>query len=107
MCLHIVSPRSLRKKSAHQVLRYLHFHGLGLEAKHRHDLTHPVRTVVEEEEVKVEQEDGTEVTIPVNMANPNPNDFEFDNLYLDMNDDLMLGLGGVDLDDRDPVSDRK
>lgn len=41
--------------------------------------------VIEEEEVKVPAEDGTEVTIPVNMAGPNPNEVEFDNLYLDMN----------------------
>ena len=50
----------------------------------------PVLPVVEEDEVKVPGEDGTEVTIPVNMAGPNPNEVEFDNLYLDMN-----GIVGV------------
>ncbi|KAI0688565.1 XRN 5'-3' exonuclease N-terminus-domain-containing protein [Cytidiella melzeri] len=41
--------------------------------------------VVEEEEVKVTNDDGTEISIPINIAHPNPNEVEFDNLYLDMN----------------------
>ncbi|KAI0309655.1 XRN 5'-3' exonuclease N-terminus-domain-containing protein [Amylostereum chailletii] len=44
-----------------------------------------VSPVVEEEEVKVEDEDGVETVIPINMSHPNPNQMEFDNLYLDMN----------------------
>lgn len=51
----------------------------------RTDTSYLVLPVIEEDEVKVPNEDGTEVSIPVNIANPNPNDVEFDNLYLDMN----------------------
>ena len=40
---------------------------------------------MEEEETKMQDEDGNDVTIPVNMGGSNPNEVEFDNLYLDMN----------------------
>jgi 5'-3' exonuclease len=44
-----------------------------------------VSTVAEDEETKVPDENGNDVVIPINMAGPNPNEVEFDNLYLDMN----------------------
>jgi 5'-3' exoribonuclease 2 len=44
-----------------------------------------VLPVVEEEGVTVTNEDGKEITIPVNMADNNPNGMEYDSLYLDMN----------------------
>jgi 5'-3' exonuclease len=44
-----------------------------------------VSTVAEEEDIKVPDENGNDVVVPINMAGPNPNEVEFDNLYLDMN----------------------
>ena len=41
--------------------------------------------MIEEEEPKVTGEDGIEVSVPVDISGKNPNDVEFDNLYLDMN----------------------
>ena len=51
----------------------------------------PVSTVVEEEE-KVQDENGNDVVLPINMAGPNPNEVELDNLYLDMNGIVRLYL---------------
>jgi 5'-3' exonuclease len=45
----------------------------------------PVSTVIEDEESKVQDENGNDAVIPTNMATPNPNEAVFDNLYLDMN----------------------
>lgn len=44
-----------------------------------------VAPVVEEEEATLPGEDGQDILVPVNISGPNPNDVEFDNLYLDMN----------------------
>ena len=41
--------------------------------------------MVEEEEATLPGEDGQDILVPVNISGPNPNDVEFDNLYLDMN----------------------
>lgn len=44
-----------------------------------------VYPVIEEEEAQVPGEDGIEVSVPIDISGPNPNNEEFDNLYLDMN----------------------
>ncbi|KAI9448245.1 exoribonuclease 2 [Lactarius indigo] len=44
-----------------------------------------IGSVVEEEETKIQDENGNDVVVPINMEGPNPNEVEFDNLYLDMN----------------------
>ena len=41
--------------------------------------------MVEEEETKIPDEDGHDVSVPIDVSRPNPNEKEFDNLYLDMN----------------------
>jgi 5'-3' exoribonuclease 2 len=47
-------------------------------------------------------ENGNDVVVPINMAGPNPNEVEFDNLYLDMNGivRLYLSCSAVNLVDR-------
>ena len=49
-----------------------------------------VSTVVEEGETKIQDENANDVAVPTNMAGPNPNGVEFDNLYLDMNGIVCL-----------------
>jgi hypothetical protein len=44
-----------------------------------------VKDVAEDEPIKMQDDDGNEIVVPVDISNPNPNDVEFDNLYLDMN----------------------
>ncbi|KAF8211396.1 XRN 5'-3' exonuclease N-terminus-domain-containing protein [Mycena galopus ATCC 62051] len=44
-----------------------------------------IYSVEEEEDIQVPAQDGSTISIPVNMSLPNPNGKEFDNLYLDMN----------------------
>lgn len=49
-----------------------------------------VGAVVEEDEAKMQDENGNDVVVPINMAGANPNGVEFDNLYLDMNGIVCL-----------------
>lgn len=49
------------------------------------DVARAVEQVVEDEPVSVPDVDGNIVALPVDIGLPNPNGFEIDNLYLDMN----------------------
>lgn len=49
-----------------------------------------VEQVVEDEPVGVADVDGNTVVLPVDISLPNPNGFEADNLYLDMNGIVCL-----------------
>ena len=44
-----------------------------------------ISPVIEERPHEVENPDGTKTSVPVDATKPNPNNEEFDNLYLDMN----------------------
>ncbi|PAV20509.1 5 -3 exoribonuclease 2 [Pyrrhoderma noxium] len=44
-----------------------------------------VLPVVEDEETVIQDDEGNSTTIPILYKTPNPNEVEFDNLYLDMN----------------------
>ena len=53
---------------------------------------HVVLPVVEGEETKIPDGEGNEITVPVNMGDPNPNGVEFDSLYLDMNGIVSMSV---------------
>lgn len=56
-------------------------------------VSHPttaVERVVEDEAVTIPDENGNDVVVPVDTTLPNPNGFEVDNLYLDMNGIVSL-----------------
>ena len=44
-----------------------------------------VERVIEDEPPCIQDADGNDVFLPVDISLPNPNGFEVDNLYLDMN----------------------
>ena len=44
-----------------------------------------VSQVLEEDAVQIEDQDGLSVEVPIDTSGPNPNGFEMDCLYLDMN----------------------
>lgn len=46
---------------------------------------HVISSVEEEVPEETTLDDGTKITVPIDLTKPNPNNVEFDALYLDMN----------------------